>query len=1032
MYAKVLLAIALCCAPAVCALADEAENQFAAAAGHYAAQRWEAAADAFANFAREYPGHPKHAKAMFFAGQSLVQLQRYADAYPVFIELLADEPTGPLARQSLFRAGESAYLSGNFDEAKVRLLQFQTLYPRDKMNAAVLMYEAELAVRAGDTLQARRLYRQSIEHFPDEQPADQCRIALAHLLDLEKQFDAAEVLWREVSGHDHSPWTETALLRLAAKAQAAKQPQQSLDACVAVVQRFPKSPMIDEAQLGRGRALVQLGRYDEAQKVLSTLTNNKEFGNEAGYWIGQAQKAQRQHPTAGTLSAALKGTTNRDNAAPSTSARRTSEATARVADKKSSLVPSTEQSSTSRKSEDERLAPLELAQTQTKSAEIAPEKSADDTTSAELAARQKSADDRRRIAATQYQTAEKFVRSGDYGRAITILQSTDKQADDAPSLANRYLLAVALQGAKRTDESLAVLNEVNLAIGRTLNSATDRSDQSSASSDPHAEEDRTALRVLRTNIFLARATALVAAERFDEAVELLQSYLASGRQDVSAQRAQAALAICLARTKRIDQARKALDDLRAAHPESVLLMPATGQVAEAAFTAGQYAIAAELFTVLASDGNPPEIIARGLAGLGYSRASLGDYAAADRVFAKLLETYPTDPRAADVSLARGQALEHLQREASAAAVYKQAIARFEHAPQLPALLLAQAQLQGRLGQHEEAVGIYQRLARDYPDSPQIDAALYGWAWVLRDLGRGAEADKVFRRLHDDHPESSFWADATFRLAERANERGDSDEALELLTKLLEGDCPAGVRQHALYLQAQIAIGHQEWSQAEKPLEQLVMEFPDSNLRTAAQFWLGEASYRQDDFQAAQPRFEALAASLKNQRESWTAIVRLRRAQILAEQKKWTEAARLAESVGRDFPDFVQQHEADYTIGRCRMAQGDLDGARAAFTRVTRSAAGAKTETAAMAQCMIGDAYFQQENYSAALREYLRVEILHPYPKWQAAALLQASKCHEKLGQTKEAAEMYAHMLQKYPQTQYTADASQQLQDSKRR
>ncbi len=112
-----------------------------------------------------------------------------------------------------------------------------------------------------------------------------------------------------------------------------------------------------------------------------------------------------------------------------------------------------------------------------------------------------------------------------------------------------------------------------------------------------------------------------------------------------------------------------------------------------------------------------------------------------------------------------------------------------------------------------------------------------------------------------------------------------------------------------------------------------------------------------------------------------------------------------------------------------MAENAFDEARNAFTRVVHSAAGGKTETAAMAQWMIGDSYFQQENYASALREYMRVEILYPYPHWQAAALLQAGKCYEKLGQSREAAELYARMMEKYPQTEFTADASQRLQET---
>ena len=77
----------------------------------------------------------------------------------------------------------------------------------------------------------------------------------------------------------------------------------------------------------------------------------------------------------------------------------------------------------------------------------------------------------------------------------------------------------------------------------------------------------------------------------------------------------------------------------------------------------------------------------------------------------------------------------------------------------------------------------------------------------------------------------------------------------------------------------------------------------------------------------------------------------------------------------------------------------------------------------MAQWMIGESYFHQENYDAALREYLRVEILYAYPRWQAAALLQAGKCQELLGRRKEAAELYARLIKAYPNTEFTEEGT---------
>jgi len=104
----------------------------------------------------------------------------------------------------------------------------------------------------------------------------------------------------------------------------------------------------------------------------------------------------------------------------------------------------------------------------------------------------------------------------------------------------------------------------------------------------------------------------------------------------------------------------------------------------------------------------------------------------------------------------------------------------------------------------------------------------------------------------------------------------------------------------------------------------------------------------------------------------------------------------------------------------------LDAAREAYQTVIRSPRGSKTETAAMAQWMIGETYFHQKNYETARREYLRTEILYAYPEWQAAALLQAGKCHEQLGQWDKAAALYTRLLQRYPETKH-AEAAKERQ-----
>jgi TolA-binding protein len=135
---------------------------------------------------------------------------------------------------------------------------------------------------------------------------------------------------------------------------------------------------------------------------------------------------------------------------------------------------------------------------------------------------------------------------------------------------------------------------------------------------------------------------------------------------------------------------------------------------------------------------------------------------------------------------------------------------------------------------------------------------------------------------------------------------------------------------------------------------------------------------------------------------------------------------LVEKVRRGWPHCEQQQEVDYLWGRCLAAEAKFDEARAAYARVIGAVAQSKTETAAMAQWMIGETYLHQQRYDDAIREYLRVEALYGYPQWQAAALIEAGKCYEALGRRADAAEIYNRIVEKYGQTAFCDEARQRL------
>ena len=87
-------------------------------------------------------------------------------------------------------------------------------------------------------------------------------------------------LLREIAQRDHSPWTEMALLELGDDATVMGRNQQAFEMYDRVVQRFPNSSLSSHAQLGRGHALYQLGRYDDAQRALGR--SRREQGSRPG------------------------------------------------------------------------------------------------------------------------------------------------------------------------------------------------------------------------------------------------------------------------------------------------------------------------------------------------------------------------------------------------------------------------------------------------------------------------------------------------------------------------------------------------------------------------------------------------------------------------------------------------------------------------------------------------------------------------------------------------------------------------------
>jgi len=984
--------------PARVAGAAPADDQYAVAAAHYQAQRWDLAVAEFREFLARHFEDRRDDDARFYLGEALLQRKQYAEAFDAYAQLLENTPQGKRVRQARFRVGESAYLAGRLDDAQKYLAEYRRNYPTSKLNAYVLAYLGDIALGEDDLVQAGEWFTAGLKEYGHSPLHDQYCLGLGRVAEQSGRGDEATEQYRAVADNKESPLAAKARFLLGTLQYNQSQYAEAEQTLRPLQAERSSDELAAKARLNHAWALYKLGRHADAQTGFRQLTGDRQVGRAALYGLGVAQKAAGDFDSSEkTLLAAAR--LNRDDPLAPAMLCQAGDAllaAGRVDAAEAVFAQVLTEYSTSEWSDDAAAGRIRAALDRSRHADV-------ERQCAEFQRQFGSSplhDDVQRL------LARSLVEGKEYGRAVDVLEPLTGRAEisshGAPE-ADRYLLAVAYRGLGRHDDAARLLADAASGANNSM----------------------------QADALVQQAAALRASDKVPQAIELLEKYLADDPSGPQADAARGELALAYVSQQRLVDARRLHERLVADQAKSELLNPVTLHVADAALADGEDELAAELFTRLVDDEIPKVYRQKALSGLGWAHYHAGRWEQSAETLRALLESDPPAPLAAEAALLRGRALERTNAADAALAMYARVIEQSPSAPERPQAMLAAARLHERLDQSQEASAMYERLlaetdATDAVGGELADSIRYEWSWVLRKTGDDARADELLSELNSAESHGAYWADATFRLAEQAHQRGELDRANQLVAAVLAEKPREELLQHALYLQTQIAAQQDDWKQVAESAGRLVRKYPRGPLRLPAEYWSAEAAYRQGDFESAGRLFAELSGRAEGRQEGWLAMVPLRRAQVLAQDKHWTDAEKLAESIAGRWPQFTQQYEADYLIGRCRSAQARFGEAREAYSRVVSSETGAKTETAAMAQWMIGETHFHQKNYDLARREYLKVEILYKYPRWQAAALLQAGKCSEQLGDTAEAVRLYERLVERYPNAEFTAEAKQRL------
>ncbi|MEM7313971.1 MAG: tetratricopeptide repeat protein [Planctomycetota bacterium] len=329
---------------------------------------------------------------------------------------------------------------------------------------------------------------------------------------------------------------------------------------------------------------------------------------------------------------------------------------------------------------------------------------------------------------------------------------------------------------------------------------------------------------------------------------------------------------------------------------------------------------------------------------------------------------------------------------------------------------------------DEAEALLQRLeaTENSPAKGKSDYRWYLMAAQYRTIGDNEGNVRCLMRIYEHYPKSVAWHESLYRLAFIEFKQKQYESALQRLAEFDSKEPSDKLAPHGLFLHGQTAAAARQFKLSEKKMSELVRRFPEHPLRDKAEYWVGEAQFRQEQYEAAETTLRNLANRLQDNNKPWTGMVPLRLAQIHAHRDEWRAALELARAISGDYPDFRQSFEVNYLIGRCRALLGQFDAAREAYRTVLSDPRSYGKETAAMAQWMIGETHMHQRNYDQAVSDYLRVETLHAWPEWQACGLYQAAQCYAAMKRRGPAIETYSRLMARFPASEYAAKSKAQI------
>ncbi len=961
-----------------CSQTDETGDLYRLGTVHYARGQFRFAAQRFQKIVDSGTNETLVELSRFYLAESLVPLGDYKNARLQLTEFISRNPNHQFATQATYRLGEVCYLTGDNEIAARHLQRFAAKNPNHTLLEFAYPYLAEIKLKSGDFQAAERFFELSLAKHPNGKLANESRFGLARALEKLGEVDEAMRFYQLLINRPESGRVPDSLLQLG-KIQFKRNQLPAAQKTFAKFEtHYSDNELIQPIRYWSGRTAYELADYTAANQFFET--------------------ALRSNPTQKIIPAL-----HYEFARSLSQENRYAEAVVNL-----DIVFANFRDSDW--GDDALLLKIQICRNSQQFEFVVSncETFRETYPQSDLIANCLDNEAAARISLEQYDKAEAILEH-------LVSNHTPNDSTSEEALASyetwKYRLALTQLRQGRESDAMSMLEQINV--------------------DFADNETRSAT-------LLAKATTQIKQNRLAAATKSLESFLSTANNSVNltnktgsteANHAITNLALIYAKRQNMQFA----DTWAKKIVGSELQIQTWLQLAEIAFAAKQFRYAAEWFSSVASKTGDKAQKSKAMLGYIWSQKELGNFESTIVGVDRLIQSFPDSSEAADALHLKAVLLEKAGKHLDAVKAYESLLANDsenQHAEEAVLALtnLYRKHLPEKLRTLEP---IFAKLIAS-TQSQKEDLLLYELAWIYIDNHNPKLASQCFDRIHQQFKQSKYWPEATLRLAHQTTEENQTDRSEQLLSSILKNSKDQNALATSTFELAKIAFEKKEYSRAANLFQAIVDRFGENNVAKMAAYWAAEANYLDEKLDVAGQQFDAIAVEARLGQHPKSHQILTRRAQVAAKQKKWSVAIKFANELVDFDPNWNEIYEVHYVLGRSHAGLGQFNRARTAFQNVLDSTSATGTETAAMAQWMIGESHFHQEAYEDAIDAYQRTEILHAYPQWKAAALLQIGKCFEQLKQDNDAIESYQRILHDHNKTMFTTEANERINELQNR